>query len=144
MATLQEIPGFNLSLIAATDLSAKQHYLVKIDTNGKAALAAAGEAAAGVLQDKPASGAVGTVQTSGVSRCVAGEAIAKGALVASNASGKAKPAVLGKTDTSDVGAAADPLIGSHVIGIALTAAGAEDEEFSLLIQPRGAVPTTAA
>lgn len=142
MAYPINVPGFSISLIAAADLSAKQYYAIKVDTDGKAALAGAG-LGIGILQDEPVSGAIGQVAVSGISPAIAGGTVTAGDRVTANASGKLVTATAGKTDTSDVGAAADPLIGSNVIGIALTSAAA-DEQFSLLILQQGAVPSTAA
>ncbi|MGE5619544.1 MAG: capsid cement protein [Sphingomonadaceae bacterium] len=139
-----EDAGKQISLLAAANLSANQYHAVKIDGNGKVALAGAGEPAIGILQNKPAAGQAATVMVSGISKMVAGAAIDEGDLIAVDASGKAKAAVKGKTDTSDAGAAADPLIGSHVIGVAVTPAGADGVIFSVLLLHLGAVPTTAA
>lgn len=140
-----EIPGQMLGVLeAAADLSEKQFYCVKIDSNGAIALAGAGEAAVGVLQNKPVAAEAAEVMVMGTTKAVAGAAISKGALVASDANGKLKAAVLGKTDTSDAGAAADPLIGSHVLGVALEAATADLQVISIQLLHLGAVPTTAA
>lgn len=122
MPALHEIAGRNISLIAAADLSAKQYYLVKVDGDGKAALAGAGEAAVGVLIDKPASGVMGAVQVDGVAPVVAGEAINEGDLISATAAGKAQVAASGE----------------HIIGRALTAAGADLEQFSMLVHAAGA------
>lgn len=143
--SLREIPGVEVSYVAAADLSAKQFYGVDVDTNGKAALPAAdGARCIGVLQDKPGSGSAGRVMVTGVSKAIAGEAISKGDLVKVKNGGKFGVAVKGKVDTSDAGAAADPVIGSYVVGIAESAAGADLELFSLLLLHLGVVPTTAA
>lgn len=135
---------FDLELIAAADLSAKQYYFVKVDSAGKAALAGAGEMAIGVLQNAPANGAVAKIRTFGLTRLIAGAAIAQGDALASDGSAKAKAAVKGKTDTSDAGSANDPLIGSHITGVALTAAAGVDVPFSAFLFHAGAIATTAA
>ncbi len=139
-----EDPGKQISLLAGADLSAKQYYAVKVDANGKVVVAGAGELAIGILQNKPAAGQIATVMVTGISKMVAGGVVASGELVASDAVGKAKAAVKGKTDTSDAGVAADPLIGSAILGIALLGAAADGNVISVLIQPMGAVATTAA
>jgi hypothetical protein len=122
MPAIHEIAGRNLSLEAAADLSGKQYYLVKVDGDGKAALAGAGENAVGVLQDKPASGAFGCVQVDGVSQVIAGEAINEGDLISATAAGKAQVAASGE----------------FIVGRALTAAGADAEYFSMLVHSAGA------
>lgn len=78
----------SLSLIAAADLSAKQYYAVKVDSNGKAALAGAGENAAGIIQNNPTSGQVTTVSVLGVSKAVYGGSISAGQNLTPDASGK--------------------------------------------------------
>ena len=141
-----EIVGQKLgNLVAAADLSAKQYFGVKVDSAGKIALiAAAGELAIGILQNKPEAAQAAEVMVSGVSKGVASGAIAAGAKVAFDSAGKLKAAVLGKVDTSDAGAAADPLIGSHVIGILLEAAGADGDIVAVQMLHLGLVPTTSA
>lgn len=135
--------NIDITLVAAADLSAKQGFLVKVDTDGKAAVAGAGEAAIGVLVNAPAAAAIAVVRVAGVARAIAGGAVTKGDRIAADAAGKTKTAVAGKVDTSDAGAAADPVIGSNVLGIALET-GVLDALHSILITQSGAVPTTAA
>jgi hypothetical protein len=139
-----ENTGHQMTLVAAADLSAKQYYAVKIDSNGLAALAAAGEPAVGILQNKPTAGQSATIWTFGPrTKAVAGGTIAAGALVASDANGKLVTATTGKVNTSDAGAAADPLIASNVLGIAATAAVSGDV-FTVVLCGLGAVQTTNA
>lgn len=133
-----------ISVPASTDLSTKQFYLVKVNSSGQLALAGDGEPAIGVLQDKPnAQGKAGSVAISGRTLCVAGDSITAGASVKSNAAGKAVSAIAATVNTSNTGAASDAVVGSNVIGTALEGAVANDI-FPLLIEKRGAVPTTAA
>ena len=106
--------GIDITLIAGADLSAKQFYAVKLDSNGAAVVAGDGEDAVGILQNKPASGQAATVRVVGISKFVAGGAISLPNRVASDANGKAKAAVAGRTNTSDAGASADALLGSFV------------------------------
>jgi hypothetical protein len=139
-----EATSFQMTLVAAADLSAKQYFAVKIDSNGQAALAGAGEPAVGILQNKPTAGQSATVWTFGPrSKALAGGTIAAGALVAADSSGKFVTATTGKTNTSDAGAAADPLIASNVLGIACTSAVSGDI-FTVVLCGLGAVPTTNA
>lgn len=144
MALQHDIPL--LTLAASGDLSTKQYYLVKIDSNGQVAVAGAGEAAIGVLQTKPsAQGDVCSVAPLIGTKLIAlaGGSFSPGAFLAANASGKLVSATKGKVDTSDAGAAADPLIGSHVVGIALET-GADGSYVQFMAIALGAVPTTAA
>lgn len=138
-----EIPGFVLGTeVAAADLSTKQHFAVKI-VSGGINLAGAGEAAIGILQNDPTSGQSAEVMVSGVSYAVAGGTVAKGDLIAADSAGKLVVATKATVNTSDAGGAADPVVGSHVLGIALSAAAA-NEKFALQLLHLGAVPTTAA
>jgi hypothetical protein len=63
--------------------------------------------------------------------------------LASTNAGKSKAAVASYTNTSDAGAAQDPLIGSYTIGIAMTD-GATDTAHNAFINTIGAIPSTAA
>jgi hypothetical protein len=111
-----------ISLTAAADLSAKQYYFMKVDSNGKAAVCGDGEKAIGVLQNDPASGQAATVGVDGVTKVVASAAITKGTAVASSSAGKAAA-----PGTSDV-----------IVGIALTSSGADGDIISVLLYPMGA------
>jgi len=81
---------------AAADLSAKQHYLMKMTSTG-VNVCGDGELPLGVLQNKPSAlGRAATVWGVGsVSKVVASAAIAKGAKVASTATGTAVTAASG-------------------------------------------------
>lgn len=139
-----EIPVLDVTRDAAADLSTKQFFIVKRSGAGQINVAAAGEQCYGVLQDKPnAAGRSGSVRVYGVTKVVAGAAITEGDPIASDAAGKAKAAVTGRTNTSDAGAANDALIGSYVLGIALEPAAADGDVISMLITHAGAVPQTA-
>lgn len=139
-----DIPVLDITLIAAGNLAASQYMAVKVDALGQADLAGAGEPCIGILQNKPGLGEAAQVRVYGVTDMVAGAPIAPGAPVAADAAHCAKAAVLSAVDTSDAGVAADPVIGSNVIGIALTGAAAPGEIISVLLTHGGAVPTTAA
>jgi hypothetical protein len=136
--------GTDISLIAAADFTGKQFHLVKVDANGKAALAGLGEAAVGVLQDNVPAGEPACVRVHGITKVVADAAIAAGANVKSSADAQAATAAATTVNTSDAGAASDPVIGSNVIGVALEAAANAGEIISMLLLQRGGVPTTAA
>lgn len=135
-----------ITLLADADYSTKQFYGMDVeDTTGNAKLvAAAGARAIGILLDKPsAAGEACRVAIAGRVPCVAGGTVTAGMLIKFDANGKGVEASAAVTNTSDGGSATDALIGSFVIGRALTSA-ASGERFSLLIQPLGAIPTTAA
>jgi hypothetical protein len=103
-----------ITLVAAADLSAEQFTHIEAG----AVQAGAGEKAVGILQNKPTSGQSATIAIAGsISKVVAGAAVSAGAQVASDATGRAVTAT-----TSDV-----------VTGTALTAAGAADEIFEVLL-----------
>jgi hypothetical protein len=133
----------DIYVLAAADLRTSQYLGVKIDSNGAAALAVLGEFACGVLQNTPNTGAVAIVRVSGISSIIASGAVAIGSPVALTAQSTSKVAVAATVNTSDAGGAADPVIGSHVLGIALTL-GATGTAHKILITHSGAVPTTAA
>jgi hypothetical protein len=142
---LDEFDGCT-SLLASGDLSTKQFYAVKIDTSGNIALTSTGECAVGILYSKPsAAAAIAMVKVLNGTKCkaIAGGTVTAGDFLKSDSAGKLVTAVKGKTDTSDAGAAADPLIGSHVLGVAIDSAVSGDI-FQFLALPMGAIPTTAA
>ena len=117
-----EIPGFNYSLQASADLSAEQFTFMVADANGEAAQAGAGVDAIGVLQNDPAAqGEAANLQAFGVSKVVAGAAVAAGAQVMSDATGRAITA----TATN------------NVVGVALEAAANADEIIAVLVSPGG-------
>lgn len=142
----QEQRGFSVGFLkAAADLRTKQYYFVKVDGNGDVVLCGAGESALGVLQNDPNTSEACDVMVFGITKVVVSGALNAGDPIASDASGKAKAAVAGKTDTSDAGAAADPLLGSYVMGkLVLRDTTTNNELGTLLLQPVGAVPTTAS
>lgn len=87
-----EIPGKNITLVAAVDLTAKQYHAVKLDSNGKAtAITVAGEDAIGILQIPAIAGEAATVMVSGVTKAIYGAAVTAGQCVMVDASGKIVP-----------------------------------------------------
>jgi hypothetical protein len=145
--SLAENVGGLLSFEAASDLSTKLYYAVVINSSGQLAVAGAGQAAIGILYSDPdATGLVASVKPldGRKAKAIAGGTIAAGAFLAADSAGKLVTATKGIVDTSDTtGSATDPLIGSHVLGIATQAAVAGDI-FEFLAIPLGLVPTTAA
>lgn len=120
-----EQPGFAYTREAAADLSASQHLFVAINSSSQAAVAGAGVAVDGVLQNNPdAQGKAASIMRDGISKVRAGAAVAAGALVASNASGQAVTAATGNV----------------VAGKALSAAGAANEVISVLLGSNHVLP----
>lgn len=77
------------SVPAASDLSTKQYYAVKLNTSGQMLLCAADGIAYGILQDKPAAaGRAGLVAVAGISKCVLGGTVAVGDVVNVDTNGK--------------------------------------------------------
>lgn len=113
-----------ITLEAGADLSAKQYHLVKI-SSGKAALcAAATDVPIGVLQNKPASGQPAEIVVVGGTKIVQSASITAGALIGTDAAGKADAKVQG-TDTTEytigqmlLNGGADGAIGTAVINCA--------------------------
>lgn len=98
------------TLLAGEDLSAKQFYIVQLDSSGDVEVGeGATDLLVGVLQNTPESGQAARYRFNGTSKVIASAAIAIGALVTTNNAGKA----VTTTTDKDV-----------VIGRALEAAGA--------------------
>lgn len=111
-----------ITLPAAADLSTKQYYFVKIDSNGKAALcAAATDKPIGVLQNTPASGEEATITVVGGTKVVASASLDEGTLIGTTSAGKAGAKVPG-TDTTN-----------YVVGTVILAAGADLEIATALV-----------
>lgn len=111
-----------ITLPAAADLSAKQYYFVKIDSNGKAALcAAATDKPIGVLQNTPASGEEAVITVVGGTKVVASASIDEGILIGTASTGKADAKVPG-TDTTE-----------YVVGTVILASGADGEIATALV-----------
>lgn len=98
---------------AGADLSAKLHYFCKVDTDGDIILTSTArtDATLGVIVEAAAENSPVTVQTGGIGKVVAGEAIAAGERITCGNDGRALDA-----DTA----------GDIVVGIALHAADAND------------------
>jgi hypothetical protein len=92
-----EIPGFaNGTDTASADLSAQQFRFVKSSGAGTVTVcAAATDLPIGVLQNKPVAGQAANVMITGVSKVVAGAAVAAGVEVGPDATGRAIAAVTG-------------------------------------------------
>lgn len=129
-----ESPIHQFSFTATADLSAKQYYLVDCDaatsTSGVTNVitpSAAGAAAIGVLQNKPAAGQTAEVLLLGITKAVAGAAIAAGDLLMSDSTGRVITAT-----------AAGAFPATHfIIGRALNAAAAAGVIVSVVLQFNG-------
>lgn len=121
MSTAKDL--FDLSVAAASDLSAKQYFLVKRSSGQLAVCTVAGEKVFGVLQDDPdAAGRAGLVRLAGLTKVQFGGTIAQDDRLVTDANGKAV-AIDGA--------------GGHVIGIANKAGVAGDVGEALLFGPWG-------
>lgn len=88
MATAKDL--FDISVAAGSDLSAKQHYLVKRSAGSLALCSVAGEMPLGVLQDDPAaSGRAGLVRVGGLTKVVLGGTVTQDQLLTVDTAGKA-------------------------------------------------------
>lgn len=135
MAGVYEINvGQDFSFPASGDLSADQFLFVVLNSSGQLAVAGANVEVLGVLQSTPnAAGRGGEVRCFGVSKVLCGGTFNPGDLIASDASGKAV-----KFTAASVSAGTpEPLAGSHVVGIALTAGAAGGELASVLLTHAG-------
>jgi hypothetical protein len=108
-----EIPGMQITLEAAADLSAHQFKFVKLDANGRiAAIAAVTDKPIGILQDKPAAlGRGGNVMLAGVSKVSADSALTQANSVGTSVDGQAAAYIHG-TDTTKY------IVGQVLIGTA--------------------------
>lgn len=120
MATEQK--GFSVGTqLATASLTTAQFVAVKLDSAaGVIICSASGEKIFGILQDKPAAGAVCEVCTLGVTKAKAGAVVAAGALIMTNASGRVITAAT---------------TGSTIIGWALSAAGADGDIITVYLHP---------
>lgn len=115
-----------ITLVAAADLSTKQYYFVKLDSNGKAALCSgATDKPIGILQNAPVSGAEAEVVVSGGSKVNAGGTLDEGNSIGTDANGKAVALVQG-TDTT-----------KYIVGQVLSA-GASGEIVTVVINAASA------
>lgn len=144
LASDPEAPGvLDMYFAAASDLSAKQYYLVALGSGGTVdVVGTAGGDALGPVQNAPLSGALARVRVLGPSQCIASTTIARGARIASTNVGKSKTAVKGTTDASGASSTA-ALVSSYCLGIALTA-GTADAPHQIHVHHSGAIPTTPA
>lgn len=115
-----QIPVLDITLEAASDLSAKQFHFVKVSAANKVDLCTAvTDAPIGVLQNKPTAGQGASVRVYGVSKLSADAAISAGAILGTSTDSQAQTAVATNV----------------VCARALEAAGAANEIISALVLP---------
>ena len=85
---LTEQGVIEITVTAAEDLSAKQYYIVKLNSSGNAALSGLNEKSAGILQNKPASGEPAIIRIAGMSLLKIAEAVTFGKFLTPTAAGK--------------------------------------------------------
>jgi hypothetical protein len=115
-----------ITLVAAADLSAKQYYFVKLDSDGKAALCSgATDKPIGILQNAPTAGVEAEVVIVGGSKVVAGGTLDEGNSVGTDANGKAVAYAQG-TDTTKyvVGQALSAGVSNNIVTVVINAASA--------------------
>lgn len=79
-----------ITFVASGDLSSYQYRFVTLNSSGQIALAVDNDRVLGILQDKPAAaGRAASVAVAGISKCVFGGSVTKGAAVTTNFEGKA-------------------------------------------------------
>lgn len=123
MAYEMVVEGLEIAQNAGADLSAKLYFIAKVDTDEDIILCGDGQAALGVIREAAAQDSPVTVQTGGVAKVSAGAAFNAGVLVASDGNGQAVLATSGE----------------YAIGMALQAAGAQNEIVSVRLGPYGRV-----
>lgn len=124
MATEQSL--ICITAPAAADLSAKQFYLVKIDSSGNAALCSATtDEPIGVLQNTPTTNQPASIAIAGVTKCVTGSALAINVSVSSDSAGKGTSITLAAGGTTYNGR----------IGLVKTASAAAGGVAEVILRP---------
>jgi len=118
MSFAYELDLQTVTLASYADYEDYQYYGIKLNSSELAVLASTGDKIVGVLQDTPdAANQSCKVAYGGITKAIGGAVIAAGAEVQCDADGKFV------TKTTGTG-----------VGIAMTACGAEDELFALLLK----------
>ena len=96
-----EQPCLKVTFAAAGDLSTKQFYIMKLDSNGRVTVCTGTtDIPIGVLQNKPSAlGEAADVMISGVTKISSDEALACGNSLATSADGQAQVLVIGTETT---------------------------------------------
>lgn len=93
MATFKLNEGWTYAALAAVDLTDKQWYFGKIDTAGKIDLAGNGGVVAGIIYEADVAAKPVTLYWGASGKVIVGTAVTAGDQIASDANGKAKPAL---------------------------------------------------
>jgi len=114
----RETQGFALTgMVAAAALTTRQFYPAKVTAANTVNICTVdGEIFDGVLQDAPASGAAANVMASGITKVVAGEALAAGDMWGVDSTGRAK-----KVEATVTGADVGDFFGGRVLEAAAAA-----------------------
>lgn len=123
MAYEQVPESFEIAQNAGADLSEKLFFLARVDTDEDIVLAGDGERVLGVIREAADQNKPVTIQFGGIAKVSAGASFSAGVLVASDVNGQA---VLATT-------------GEYAFGMALQAAGAQNEIVSVVLLPYGRV-----
>lgn len=139
----------DLMLTAGEALTSDQYKIMAISAASTVIkCATAGGKCIGVLQNAPANGGIAIVRVAGISKVKAdGTGWTLGDAISSTNAGLGRASTnqatgLGHTDTSDAGAATDPLKGAYILGLALETAAASATK-AVLVTNSGALVTTA-
>lgn len=108
--------------LASESLATHQYKAMELSTTTVARTNATTDSAIGILQNNPGSGEAAVVCLLGISKAIAGAAIAAGAKVSVTNDGKLQTAATGQ----------------HVLGICVEAAAADGDVFALFVCPGGA------
>lgn len=121
-----EQPGFSSSFRAGADLSAKQFYFVKLDSNGDVVVCSGvTDKPIGILQNSPNTGQEALVMHEGISKISADAALSIDDLIGTSADGQGAAYVPG-TDTT-----------KYIVGRMLDSTSAADQKGSCLFSCMG-------
>lgn len=90
MTLVPAVSEFDISRPTATDLSEKQYYVVKHDSNEKVVLSTANDKSLGILQNAPdgsTNEATANVRTGGISKAILAEAVTFGQFLTPTSAG---------------------------------------------------------
>ena len=119
MSNSFEVAGFKAGVLkAGADLSTKQFHAVKVAADGDVEISGAGEASIGMLQNKPILNEAAEIDYDGISKAVAGAAVANaGVELMANAAGRLIVATSG----------------NRVVAVSLTSASGDGVFFTVKI-----------
>lgn len=85
---LTDMGAIDVSLVAASDLSSKQYFAMKVDTSNECEQAGANEKVLGILQNAPEAGETARVRIQGVTKIIPTETLAFGNFLTPTATGE--------------------------------------------------------